>query len=335
MTVAALLACYCACILVVSLAGGLLPLVRGLTHTRVQVYLSFAAGTMLGAAFFHMLPDAAELVGNGRFLFAWVAGGLLGLFFLERFFAFHHHEVAEAEGPAQGTATTETHRHADAEAAGQRGAGVHEPGERLRSGHERAETPTAAATQGRSGPVAGASPLHAESSGFEPHQQGLRGKSSALAWGAAAVGLSIHTLVGGVALASAVAAAARESAVGPWGLGVFLATLLHKPADALTIVTLMVSGGANRRRAVLANSLFALVIPLGVAIFYVSREVLAGGLESQFTGCALAFSAGTFLCIALGDLLPELQFHEHDRVKLSLALLAGLALMFLTARLEP
>ena len=34
---------------------------------------------------------------------------------------------------------------------------------------------------------------------------------------------------------------------------------------------------------------------------------------SQYTALALAFSAGTFICIAASDLLPELQFHSHDR----------------------
>ncbi|MHC5543735.1 ZIP family metal transporter, partial [Singulisphaera rosea] len=45
------------------------------------------------------------------------------------------------------------------------------------------------------------------------------------------------------------------------------------------------------------------------------------------TAAALAFSAGTFLCIALSDLLPELQFHAHDRLTLSASLLAGFFLM--------
>jgi zinc and cadmium transporter len=48
----------------------------------------------------------------------------------------------------------------------------------------------------------------------------------------------------------------------------------------------------------------------------------------------LAFSAGTFLCISLSDLLPELQFHQHDRVKLSLALLLGLTVAYAAGRLE-
>ena len=33
------------------------------------------------------------------------------------------------------------------------------------------------------------------------------------------------------------------------------------------------------------------------------------------------------IVLALSDLLPELQFHEHDRVPLSAALLAGFGLM--------
>ncbi|MCA9118000.1 MAG: hypothetical protein KDA79_23170, partial [Planctomycetaceae bacterium] len=42
-------------------------------------------------------------------------------------------------------------------------------------------------------------------------------------------------------------------------------------------------------------------------------------------GAALGFSAGVFLCISLGDLLPELELHSHNRLKLSLALLLGVA----------
>ena len=40
------------------------------------------------------------------------------------------------------------------------------------------------------------------------------------------------------------------------------------------------------------------------------------------------------MCIALSDLLPELQFHQHDRLKLSVALLLGVALAWGVTRLE-
>jgi zinc and cadmium transporter len=65
-------------------------------------------------------------------------------------------------------------------------------------------------------------------------------------------------------------------------------------------------------------------------LFYLGVSHLAGANEAILGG-ALAFCAGTFFCIACADLLPELQFHSHDRLKLSLALLAGLALAFLLA----
>jgi zinc and cadmium transporter len=51
-------------------------------------------------------------------------------------------------------------------------------------------------------------------------------------------------------------------------------------------------------------------------------------------GYTLAFSGGTFLAIALTDLLPELHFHSHDRNKLSAALLFGLLVMWSTSLFE-
>ena len=59
------------------------------------------------------------------------------------------------------------------------------------------------------------------------------------------------------------------------------------------------------------------------------------GVANTFTGCVLAFSAGTFVCIALSDLLPEVQFHSHDRLRLFLAVLFGAGLMWVTALLDP
>ena len=57
-------------------------------------------------------------------------------------------------------------------------------------------------------------------------------------------------------------------------------------------------------------------------------------LHSLMGGVALAAAAGTFLCIACADLLPELQFHSHDRLKLSLALAAGLGVAVLIGQFE-
>jgi len=52
-------------------------------------------------------------------------------------------------------------------------------------------------------------------------------------------------------------------------------------------------------------------------------------------GSALAFSAGVFLCISLGDLLPEVHFHSHDRFKLTFSFLVGIGLAYGLRFLEP
>ncbi|MFO0957513.1 MAG: ZIP family metal transporter [Isosphaeraceae bacterium] len=77
------------------------------------------------------------------------------------------------------------------------------------------------------------------------------------------------------------------------------------------------------------------MIPLGVILFAVGLNLIGPEAAHRWTANALAFSAGTFLCIALSDLLPELHFHAHDRVKLSVALLGGFALMALTSLISP
>ena len=290
MTVVTTLLLFCAAIVGVSVLGGLTPLATVLTHTRLQLYLSVSAGAMLGAAFFHMLPEAVRL-GSASTL-RWTPLGLLALFFLERFFAFHHHEApADPEEPCP------THPHEHGQGRGHSAGLVH-----------------AAAPGGRRSETKGAS-LH---------------------WGAAAFGLAAHSLVGGVALASAVAANAEIThGLRATAWGVFLATLVHKPADALTIVSLMLRAGVPRLVAHLVNLGFALMIPAGVGLFFLGVGRLDPASAATLTSASLAFSAGTFLCIALSDLLPERQFHEHDRVKLSLALLAGFALMAVTSLFEP
>ncbi len=68
-------------------------------------------------------------------------------------------------------------------------------------------------------------------------------------------------------------------------------------------------------------------------LFYLGASQLADS-NAAFLGCSLAFCTGTFLCIASSDLLPELQFHSHDRFKLSIALLAGLAVAVVIKHLE-
>jgi zinc and cadmium transporter len=150
----------------------------------------------------------------------------------------------------------------------------------------------------------------------------------------AAVGLTVHSVISGVALAASVAH--RHENLPLAGLGTFLVIFLHKPFDSLTIGMLMARGGWSVWWRHAVNGVFALAIPVGVGLFSLGMAAssVATSTGSTSLALALAFSAGTFLCIALSDLLPELQFHDHDRVQLSVALLLGLAVAYIAGEME-
>ena len=118
------------------------------------------------------------------------------------------------------------------------------------------------------------------------------------------------------------------------GVGVFLAVLLHKPLDAMSITTIMAAGGWSRRARAITNLVFAVLCPLGAMLFFFGLDFL--GNDSAYpVAAALAFSAGTFICIALSDLLPEVHFHSHDRGKLTVAFLLGIGVAYAIGALEP
>jgi zinc and cadmium transporter len=268
---------YCVLVLFASLFGGWLPLLVRLTHTRLQAAISFVAGLMLGIALLHFLPDAAEELKSVDRAVMWTLGGFLAMFFLQRFFHFHHHDIPE------GDPEDCCHEHS----------GPHE--------HD--------------------------------HSHTLADRSAAqLSWVGTALGLTLHSMMDGFALAAAVLAGGQGHD-GLAGLGVALAVILHKPFDAMAVSTLMAAGGSSRASRQLLNLFFSLATPLGAALFYFGASQFAGS-NGAFLGCALGFCAGTFLCISCSDLLPELQFHSHDRFKLSAALLAGLSVAILIGVIE-
>jgi zinc and cadmium transporter len=278
-----ILVVYCALGLLASLAGGWLILMVRLTHTRLQMAISFVAGLMLGIALLHFLPDANDQLHSLDRTVKWMLGGFLTMFFVQRFFHFHHHDLPEG-APEHG------HEHDP------HGEEAHE--------HEHA-----------------------------PHDETLARKSAEqLSWIGTTLGLTLHSLLDGVALAAAVQAQVRDH-VPLAGLGVALAVILHKPFDSMAVATLMSASGKSKFSRHVLNGLFALATPVGVGLFFLGAAQFAGS-NAAFLGSALGFCAGTFLCIASSDLLPELQFHSHDRFKLSAALLAGLAVAVLIGVIE-
>ncbi|HZH03067.1 MAG TPA: ZIP family metal transporter, partial [Myxococcaceae bacterium] len=80
------LSLYSGVILISALGGALVTAVRGLSG-QTNSLLAFAAGVMLGAAFFHLLPEALHQ--GGLAALPWVVGGFVALLLLERFAGAH------------------------------------------------------------------------------------------------------------------------------------------------------------------------------------------------------------------------------------------------------
>src|SRR5262245_1105401 len=90
---------YALVVAVLSLAGAAVPLRTRPGHAPLQLYLSLAAGALLGAAMFHLLPEAAHCI-DERFGLPAVAGIML-VFLLQRFVAPHSHEPGDGHGQAE------------------------------------------------------------------------------------------------------------------------------------------------------------------------------------------------------------------------------------------
>jgi zinc and cadmium transporter len=155
-----------------------------------------------------------------------------------------------------------------------------------------------------------------------------------LSWVGVCLGMGIHSLIDGLALGASVESDALQGVIGLCGVGTFLAVFLHKPIDSVSITSLMAIAGWSSRAQSLANSAFALICPLGAGLFVLGLHEFSG-YQSTIVGCALAASAGVFLCIALSDLLPEMEFHSHNRVRLTAALLVGIMLGWAIHFLDP
>src|SRR3989338_1471328 len=85
---------------IVSLVGGIILLSKENFMLKISHFLaSFAAGVLLGAAFFDLLPEAAhEGEKLGINIFLWALLGIIIFFLLERFIHwYHHHEEHHQE----------------------------------------------------------------------------------------------------------------------------------------------------------------------------------------------------------------------------------------------
>jgi zinc and cadmium transporter len=129
-------------------------------------------------------------------------------------------------------------------------------------------------------------------------------------------GLTLHTFFDGVAIASGFLVSGRL------GLLLFLAVLLHKLPEGVTIASVMVAGGQTRGRAIGAAAVLGGATVLGVMLTELVAPLARHGL---------ALSAGVTLYVAASNLVPE--FQSKRGWLTALAFFGGAAGFFAAERL--
>lgn len=107
----------------------------------------------------------------------------------------------------------------------------------------------------------------------------------------AVLGLGVHTLFDGVAIA---AGFMIDPALGAL---LFLAVLLHKLPEGFTIASIVLATGHSRRAALWAAAALGICTLVGA--------LLTSFLARTHVGYALAVSAGVTIYVAASDLIPE------------------------------
>jgi zinc transporter 1/2/3 len=135
--------------------------------------------------------------------------------------------------------------------------------------------------------------------------------------------LSVHSIIAGTSLG-------LETHVST-SIVILLAILFHKGSAAFALmVSLHNAGvGAPRQKRILA--LFVIMTPLGLFIGTVASAILTGNTATLIEGAFDALAAGTFIYVAVVDIIDEeLSIDEDKLVKFAL-IVAGIAFMGLLA----
>ena len=127
---------------------------------------------------------------------------------------------------------------------------------------------------------------HAEAGGHGcSHEDPHRLSGSKYRWVGIALGLSLHTLLDGVALSAAVLSDSQHMSGAIFlGFAVFLGVLLHKPLDSLSITTLMAGSGWSMRSQTVVNCGYAMMCPLGALAFYLGVRLCGRNFHLYFVG---------------------------------------------------
>ena len=136
------------------------------------------------------------------------------------------------------------------------------------------------------------------------------------------IGLTLHSVIDGIVLGSG----ALLPTLGPI---VFVAIIAHKLPAVFSMSSILMAGGFHEKRIKVLVGILSLATPVGAFAAYFAL----GGLDPGVWHTAVALSAGTFLYVAISDLLPHAQWEGKAAIRNAAALFIGLLLMYVVGSL--
>lgn len=245
-------------ILILSMAGALLPRVRTLSDRQVHLLVALSAGIFVGLLFLLLLPEAIEACGEGGIeahnAFYAIAAGFLLIMTVEVYIKHRHMSSCSCE------------------------------------------------------------------CGSDPHSHRMTSISSF-------IGLSIHAACDGLALAATFLAGGEIAAITTIGMCV------HKFVVLFSLSSMLLVSEVPKRKSILYLLGFGLITPVAGMVFF----GLLSGLSDVdgLTGIPLAFAAGTFMYVALCDILPEAFHRKRQDLRSYVLVIVGVLIVLAITLLFP
>ena len=120
--------------------------------------------------------------------------------------------------------------------------------------------------------------------------------------------LSVHSVIAGIALGI-------ESEVAA-SLLVMIAILSHKGSAAFALIVCVQAAGADRRRLLRVLTIFVVMTPLGILFGTVASGLYEGDTALLIEGVFNALAAGTFVYVAILDVIDSEMYRSDDHIAL-------------------
>ena len=114
--------------------------------------------------------------------------------------------------------------------------------------------------------------------------------------GAVLFGDAIHNFIDGIIIALSFSLSV------PAGIAATIAVFFHEVPQEIGDFGVLLHAGYSKSKVFLYNALTAFVTPVGAVVGYIALPLISGVLPQL-----ISFAAGTFIYIAISDLMPELR----------------------------